>query len=565
MTAFTDLLVPIVLGTAAVAFLVALSAAMKNWKRVPPEMAAVVYGRKFTVKDAETGQSRVRGFRIVKGGATFVVPVMEKISWLKLNVFQLDVNVERSYSKDGVPVNVEAKANVKIDGTDSALEIAAEQFGGMKEDETHDTIRETLQGHLRAIIGKLTPEEIYQDRAKFSQEVQEAAQPDLADMGFKIVTFPITDVRDTEGYLDSLGKRRVAEVKRDAEIGKAEAEREQMEQTSEAVRKGQEAKFINDQKIAEAERELSVRRAQLSAETDAAEATSKQAGPLAEAEKLQEVKQAQVAVEVAETDARIALQEKEQLRRQAELQASLITQANAEKQKKVIEAEADEDAAKREAEAITTIADAQKKRVVFEGEGQAAAKLAMKRADAEGRQAEMLAEAEGDKAQRLAVAAGEKARLLAEAEGEKARLLAEAEGKQKLAHALAQLDQTGKLLQVLEAVPSVAQAVGDAAAKALGEEGAAQIFAAAAKPLASVDEIRIIDFGGSNGANNPVSKIATLVPTTIAETIAKMDAAGLGAILQKIGLTSDLLEPLAAALKETEAEKPTTLDTPATT
>lgn len=84
----------------------------------------------------------------------------------------------------------------------------------MNEEEIKATIEETLQGHLRAIIGKLTPEELYQDRQKFSQEVQNAAAPDLADMGFRIVTFPIKDVRDRKGYLDALGERRTAEVKR---------------------------------------------------------------------------------------------------------------------------------------------------------------------------------------------------------------------------------------------------------------------------------------------------------------------------------------------------------------
>lgn len=189
--------------------------------------------------------------------------MLEKVSWLDLNVIQLHVVVENSYSRDGVPVSVESMANVKIDGTDASLEIAAEQFGGMGEVEIHSTIQETLQGHLRAILGKLTPEEIYRDRQKFGQEVQDAAEPDLKAMGFTIVTFPIKEVRDKEGYLDSLGKKRTAEVKRDASIGEAEAERETMEKTSEAIRRGKEASFVNEQKVAEAERDLNVRKAQL--------------------------------------------------------------------------------------------------------------------------------------------------------------------------------------------------------------------------------------------------------------------------------------------------------------
>jgi flotillin len=542
-SAISELLLPIVLGGLALTVLIGFLAFIRNWKRVAPEKAAIIYGRTFKVRDEKGGIVRERGFRIVKGGATLVWPILEKISWLDLNVVQLPVVVENSYSRDGVAVSVEAMANVKIDGTDASLEIAAEQFGGMGEQEIHSTIRETLQGHLRAILGKLTPEEIYRDRQKFGQEVQDAAEPDLKAMGFTIVTFPIKDVRDPQGYLDSLGKKRTAEVKRDAAVGEAEAERERMEKTSEALRRGKEAAFENEQKVAEAERQLNVRKAQLKAEVDAEQSKADQAGPLSKARAEKEVRLAEVERETAETNARIGLQMKEQERRRAELDATLITQAQAEKQQRIISAEADREAASLKAEAIRVTAEAQKQKDSLEGEGQAAAIRALREADAAGHKASLLASAEG-----------EKASLLAKAEGQKAQLLAEAEGKEKLAVALAKLDQTGRLLQVLDAAPEVARAIGDAVAKALGDEGAARIFAAAAAPLASVDEIRIVDLGGGGNGRDPVTRYAGTVPRFVFDFINQADAVGLGHLLKRFGLTSELLDPIVQAVKQEETK-----------
>lgn len=251
---------------------------------------------------------------------------------------------------------------------------------------------------------------------------------------------------------------------------------------------------------------------------------------------------AEVAKETAETEARIGLQEREQNRRRAELDATLITAAKAEKQKLLIEADAQREAATLRAEATRVLAEASKDKVRFEGEGEAAAMLALKEAEAGGRKASLLAEADG-----------EKASLLAQAEGQKAKLLAEAEGKEKLALALAQLDQTGKLLQVLDAAREVAKAIGDAVAKALGDDGAARIFAAAAAPLASIDEIRIVDLGGSNGSD-PVSRYASQVPKFVFDLINKADAVGLGHLLQKMGVTSDILDPIVDAVSKNEAQ-----------
>jgi len=528
------LAIPIVVLVIILSLAAVLVAFLKNYIKVPPEKAAVIYGRKQKVTGPD-GSERERGFRLVRGGAALVLPFFEKASWLDLGLMTIQLKVTNVPSKEGVQVNVEAIANVKIGSTDDALEKSAEQFGGRDPREIENTIRETMEGHLRAIVGRLTPEELYQDRQKFSQEVQTAATEDIASMGFEIVTFPVKDVRDTEGYIDALGKRRVAEVKKDAAIGEANAKRQEMTKTSLALREGRQAELKNQEAVAEAERDLSLKQATFKAEVDKQQAIADQAGPLSQAEALKDVKKAQVAAEEAETQARIGLAEQEGLRKEKELVATVIKPAEAARQKTIVDAKALEEAATHQAAAIRVTAEANREKVEKEGLGKAAA----------------------DKALGEAEAAANKAKFLAIADGKKADLLAEAEGKEKLAEALAKLDQTGKLLQVLEELPKVSAAIGDALAKALGPDGLANVFGQIAAPMASIDEIRILDMGGGSGDGkngNAVSRLAGVGPEIFFKFMANLRAMGLDGILKKYGISSDLVDDFVSSMKSPDSE-----------
>lgn len=519
---------PIVIAVSILAVIIAFISLAKNYIKVPPEKAAVVYGRKQKVKEGT--QIRERGFRLVRGGAAFVLPFFEKVSWLDLGLMTIQLTVTKVPSKEGVQMNVEAIANVKIGNTDDALEKAAEQFGGRRIEDIESTIRETMEGHLRAIVGRLTPEELYQDRQKFSQEVQTAATEDVASMGFEIVTFPVKDVRDAEGYIDALGKKRVAEVKMEAAIGEANAERKKMVETSLAIREGKEAELKNQEAVAEAQRNLNVRTAEFKQEVDKANATAAQAGPLADAEAIKDVKIAQVAALEAETQSKIGLAEKEALRMEKELISTVIKPAEAEKRKAIIEAEAGEDAAKHDAEAIRLLAQANKEKTEKEGQGEATAIEAKGKAEAE----------------------VTKAGLLAEADGKKASLLSEAEGKAKLADALAKLDSTGKLLQILEELPKVSEAVGAALAKALGPEGLAAVFGQIAAPMGSIDEIKILDMGGGQQdgkGGNAISRLASVGPNIVFDFLAKAKALGLDNMLSRFGISSELIDEFMGSFK----------------
>merc|ERR1719291_586668 len=155
-------------------------------------------------------------------------------------------NVE---TKQGVPLTVTGVAQVKIMKEEKFLEIAAEQFLGKKEDEITETILQTLEGHLRAILGTLTVEEVYKDRDQFANLVRDIAKPDVGKMGIEILSFTIKDVYDNVDYLSSLGKSQTAAVKRDAEIGVAQANRDAGIREAECEKSAMDIKYSTDTKI----------------------------------------------------------------------------------------------------------------------------------------------------------------------------------------------------------------------------------------------------------------------------------------------------------------------------
>ena len=198
-----------------------------RYTKVGPNEVLVVSGRKHRYADTE-GARQTRGFRVVKGGGTFVIPVIEKVDRLSLELLTIDVQTPEVYTSKGVPVRVDGVAQIKVKGDDISISTAAEQFLSKPTDEIKNIATQTLEGHLRAILGTMTVEDIYQNRDAFASKVQEVAAGDMANMGLGIVSFTIRDIKDSQGYLDALGKPRIAQVKRDAVIAQAEADRDSM-------------------------------------------------------------------------------------------------------------------------------------------------------------------------------------------------------------------------------------------------------------------------------------------------------------------------------------------------
>ncbi|MDX1530367.1 MAG: flotillin family protein, partial [Rhodothermales bacterium] len=208
-----------------------------RYKTVSPDEAMIITGTALGTKNVLTDAS-ARKVKIVRGGGAFIVPVVQQREYLSLLSHKLDVTTPEVYTVQGVPVMTDGVAVIKVGSSVEDVATAAEQYLGKPDEMLRAEAREVLEGHLRAILGTLTVEEVYRNRDKFAQEVQEVAARDLKKMGLQIVSFTIKDVRDKNGYLEALGRPRIAAVKRDADIAEAEAVRDARVRKADADEEG---------------------------------------------------------------------------------------------------------------------------------------------------------------------------------------------------------------------------------------------------------------------------------------------------------------------------------------
>ena len=185
----STLLIPIIILVVVIGLLIALMLMSRNYIKVSPNQAAVISGRKRKLADGS-----IAGYRLVRGGATLVFPFLEKVEYLDLNVITVPLTTTRAYTVQGVPVSVKAVANVKIKGDDTSLRSAAERFLGMPQEQFHRLVFQTLEGHLRAILGTLTVEEINNDRQSFAQKLTTEAAGDLEKMGIGLDALTIQEI-----------------------------------------------------------------------------------------------------------------------------------------------------------------------------------------------------------------------------------------------------------------------------------------------------------------------------------------------------------------------------------
>merc|ERR1719195_1990053 len=236
-------------------------------------------------------------------------------------------NVE---TKQGVPLTVTGVAQVKIMKDEKFLEIAGEQFLGKKEDEITDTILQTLEGHLRAILGTLTVEEVYKDRDQFANLVRDIAKPDVGKMGIEILSFTIKDVYDNVDYLSSLGKSQTAAVKRDAEIGVAQANRDAGIREAECEKSAMDIKYSTDTKIEDNSRLFKLQKANFDKEVNSAKAEAQLAYELQAAKIQQKIRNEEIQIQVVERRKQIEIEEQEIRRKEKELMSTVKLPAEAE-------------------------------------------------------------------------------------------------------------------------------------------------------------------------------------------------------------------------------------------
>merc|ERR1719229_2024028 len=281
-------------------------------------------------------------------------------------------NVE---TKQGVPLTVTGVAQVKIMKDPQLLEIAAEQFLGKKEDEITETILQTLEGHLRAILGTLTVEEVYKDRDQFANLVRDIAKPDVGKMGIEILSFTIKDVYDNVDYLSSLGKSQTAAVKRDAEIGVAQANRDAGIREAECEKSAMDIKYSTDTKIEDNSRGFKMQKANFDTEVNTAKAEAQMAYELQAAKIQQRIRNEEIQIQVVERRKQIEIEEQEIKRKEKELISTVRLPAEAEAYKVQTVAEGMRtktvEAARADGEKIRLIGGAEAKAVEAVGRAEA--------------------------------------------------------------------------------------------------------------------------------------------------------------------------------------------------
>src|SRR5216683_3277345 len=353
----------VIAGLMVLSVIFLMSMFAKLFRKAGPHEALVVYG--------------FRGTRIVKGRGTVIFPMIENCRWLSLELMSFDVAPQQDlYTKQGVAVTVEAVAQIKVKSDRESVLTAAEQFLTKTDQEREGLIRLVMEGHLRGIIGQLTVEEIVKQPEMVSDRMRSTCAEDMNKMGLEVISFTIKEVRDKNEYITNMGKPDVARIKRDADVATAEADRDTAIKRALAQRESAVARAQADQervlaetlslaKQAEAQRDLEVKKAQYVEVTKRQQAQADKAYDIQTNIMQQQVIAEQVKVQQVEKEQQVKVQEAEINRREKELIATVLKQAEIERQR------------------IETLAEAEKQRLIVEAEGHASSIRAQGEAEAE--------------------------------------------------------------------------------------------------------------------------------------------------------------------------------------
>ena len=464
------------------------------YRKVSPNQVLIVSGwRGESITDARTGEKRKLGFRIVQGGGTRVLPILERTDILSLEVMTLDIAPPESYTKLGVPIKVDGVAQVKVKGDDVSIRTAAEQFLSKSIDQIKQIAYQTVSGHLRAILGTLTVEEIYSGHEVFAQRVAEVASADLANMGLTVVSFTIREISDSMGYLEAVGKPQIARIKRDAAIAEADADRDSTIRRAQADQEAQTQRFLADIAIAQSQRDFNLKQQEYAANINQARAQTDLAYDLQKYKQAQAVKAEEIQVGIIEKQKQIEMETSEIKRRELELQATVQKPAEAERLR------------------IEALANAEQYRLKTTAQGQA-----------EAVKSEGFAKADIVKAQGNSEADVVRAKGLAEADAIKAKGLAEAEAMAKRADAYRSYNEAAVAQMYIEKLPEIAAAI--------------------ASPLAKVDRIVLVNTNGGDGIG--ASKITgeiTNIMTQVPPVLEAMTGVDLGDLIKRIPGLGDAL------------------------
>lgn len=443
----------ILLGIAVVIFLILAITTM--YVKAPPNVAYIISG---------IGKTP----RVLIGQGGVKLPFVERLDKLYIGQFSVDIKTGQSVpTNDFINVNVDAVAKLQVD-TETGLGLAMKNFLNMTPEDIAASLKDSLEGNMREIIGAQDLRSINTDRDKFSDQVSDKAQKDMERLGMRMVSCNIQNVTDDNGLIRDLGMDNTARIQKEAQIAKANAERDVAIARADAEKAANDARVKADAEIAQRNTDLTIKKAELKRESDIKQAEADAAYKIQAQEQEKAIQTATVNAQIAKAERDAELKSREVSVREQELSAAIKKQAEAEK---------------------------------YAVEQQAAAGLAKRQREAEARLYEEEKEAEARKRQADAMkyameaeAAGIKAKGEAEAAAIKARGEAEAVAMDKKAEAMKKYGNAAIIQIMADALPKVAAEV--------------------SRPLSEIDKVTVIDGGTGNG----VGSVANNVPLVMAKT-----------------------------------------------
>ena len=345
--------------------------------------------------------------RVVIGGSTIRIPFLERIDEIALDLIQVDIKTSSSVpTSEYININVDAVANVKVASNPEYVVRAAENFLNKDADHIGYVAQQVIEGNMREIIGQMKLSELIQKRDIFAQKVQSSVQEEMARMGLEVVNLTIQNFIDDNSVITDLGIENISQIRKDAAISKANAERDVAIAQAQASDQSNKAKVAAQVSIAEQNKDLAIRQAQFKIEEDQKKAAADAAYKIQEEAERRSIETASVEADIARREKEIELREKEVQLKERELDANVRKKAEAERY-----------AAEQAAEA------------------------------------KKYEEAQAAEAKRIA--------MEEEAKGIEAIGIAEARALELKAEAMAKLNEAGKLEMLLSALPEIVKAASD--------------------------------------------------------------------------------------------------------
>lgn len=441
-----------IIAVSAIALILITVLILTSYVKAPPAVAFII-----------SGVSKEPRVLIGKGG--FRIPFLERLDKVYLGQITVDIKTETSVpTKDFINVDVDAVAKIRVEPTAAGTRLAAKNFLNMSPAQIAEQVQDSLQGNMREIIGTLDLKGLNTDRDGFSDEVMKKAQPDMAKLGIEVISCNIQNVTDKAGLIRDLGADNTAKIQKDAAINKAIAQRDVAIATAKANKEANDARVEADTAIAERNNELALKQAELQRLSDTQKAIADAAYKIQELEQQRTINAKAVEAEIEQAKREQELTEAHIKVKENELASQVAKEADASKYRTEVEAAAQLELKKRDAEAQR-----------YEAEQEA---IAVK-VKADARKYEALQEAEAIKAKGKA-----------EAEAIEARGKAEAQAMDKKAEAYKKYNGAAITEMIVKILPQVAQQV--------------------AEPMKSIDSVNIY---GTDGKG--VTQMSGNVPVLI--------------------------------------------------